>query len=39
MMDARELWGGPISVIDYRCGVGPGERPFVERHDGFSPCT
>lgn len=35
-MDARELWRGPISVIDYRCGVGPGERPFVERHDGFS---
>jgi AraC family transcriptional regulator len=27
---------GSISVIDYRCGVGPGDAPFVERHGGFS---
>ncbi len=26
---------GSISVVDYRCGVGPGDAPFVERHGGF----
>jgi len=30
------LRGGSISVFDYRCGAGPADKPFVERHDGFS---
>ena len=25
-----------ISVSDYRCEMGPGDAPFVERHDAFS---
>jgi AraC family transcriptional regulator len=27
---------GAISVIDYRCTVGPADTPYVERHDTFS---
>lgn len=27
---------GSISVIDYRCSVGPTDAPFVERHGDFS---
>jgi AraC family transcriptional regulator len=27
---------GPISVIDYRCAVGPGDKPYAEQHDRFS---
>jgi AraC-like DNA-binding protein len=27
---------GPVSVVDYRCRVGPGDAPFVEVHGGFS---
>jgi AraC family transcriptional regulator len=27
---------GSISVIDYRCRLGPAVEPFVELHDGFS---
>ncbi|MBI3370764.1 MAG: helix-turn-helix transcriptional regulator [Betaproteobacteria bacterium] len=30
------LLRGPISVIDYRCGAGPGDKPFIEYHDRFS---
>src|SRR5712671_3436358 len=30
------LRGGSISIFDYRCGAGPADKPFVERHDGFS---
>jgi AraC family transcriptional regulator len=30
------LQGGAISVIDYRCRVGPADRPYVERHERFS---
>lgn len=30
------LQRGSISVTDYRCSAGPGDRPFVERHGGFS---
>lgn len=36
MAVATVLARGSIQVIDYRCTVGPGEEPFVERHDGFS---
>jgi AraC family transcriptional regulator len=25
-----------ISVFDYRCSAGPGDRPFVELHEGFT---
>jgi AraC family transcriptional regulator len=27
-----------ISVVDYRCRAGRGDRPFVERHEDFSVC-
>jgi len=27
---------GLLSVIDNRCEMGPGDKPFVEQHDGFS---
>jgi len=29
------LQRGPVSVTDYRCGVGPEDAPFEERHGGF----
>lgn len=28
--------GGTVSVVDYRCDVRPGDRPFVEAHAGWS---
>ena len=30
------LHHGSISVIDYVCGAGPADKPFVEHHDRFS---
>src|SRR2546430_3456712 len=30
------LRDGSISVVDYRCTVGPADQPFVELHGGFS---
>ena len=30
------LRDGSISVIDYRCTVGPADEPFVELHGDFS---
>src|SRR2546427_8094531 len=27
---------GSISVVDRRCRITPGAKPFVEMHDGFS---
>ena len=30
------LESGPISVLDYRCGAGPGDKPFVESHQSYS---
>jgi AraC family transcriptional regulator len=30
------LRSGPISVIDYRCTVGPGDKPYPEGHHSFS---
>jgi AraC-like DNA-binding protein len=27
---------GPITAVDYRCGVTPSDEPFVERHVDFS---
>ena len=35
-MAATTVWQrGPVSVTDYRCGVGPEDAPFEERHGGF----
>ena len=36
MVAATQLRRGSISVVDYRCSIGPADEPFVERHDGFS---
>jgi len=36
MATTKLLRSGSISVVDYRCSAGPGDRPFVELHDGFS---
>jgi AraC family transcriptional regulator len=36
MIAATALHSGPVSVFDYRCTAGPGDRPFRERHSGFS---
>jgi len=36
MTAATILQRGPVSVIDYRCSAGPGDRPFVEHHDRFT---
>jgi len=30
------LKSGPFRVIDYRCGAGPEDRPFLEEHRSFS---
>jgi AraC-like DNA-binding protein len=35
--DARQIAGGETwSVSEIICGAGPGDRPFEERHDGYS---
>jgi AraC-like DNA-binding protein len=26
----------PVSVVDYRCTAGPGDKPYVELHTGYS---
>jgi AraC family transcriptional regulator len=36
MVMATTLHSGPISVVDYRCDAGPGDRPFPEHHQAFS---
>jgi len=33
---ATPLVCGDISVIDYRCDAGPGDRPYLEQHQSFS---
>jgi AraC family transcriptional regulator len=30
------LRSGDVSVVDYRCTAGPGDKPFLERHSAFS---
>jgi AraC-like DNA-binding protein len=36
-MPATTLFASPtLSVIDYRCSYGPGDRPFVESHRNYS---
>jgi AraC-like DNA-binding protein len=32
----RILQSGPVSVIDYRCAIGPADRPFTETHAKYS---
>src|SRR5688572_7720407 len=36
MVTATTLHSGSISVVDYRCDAGPGDRPFPEHHQAFS---
>jgi AraC family transcriptional regulator len=36
MVVTTVLRRGSISVVDYRCSVGPDDDPFVEQHGGFS---
>ena len=36
MVATTQLRRGSISVVDYRCSIGPADEPFVEQHDGFS---
>ncbi len=35
-MTTTVLRRGAISIIDYRCGAGPADRPVVEQHGTFS---
>jgi AraC family transcriptional regulator len=33
----QALWRGPsLAVLDYRCGAGPRDRPFLEEHRAWS---
>jgi AraC family transcriptional regulator len=33
----QAIWRGPsLTVLDYRCGAGPHERPFLEEHRAWS---
>jgi AraC-like DNA-binding protein len=36
MLDATRLHEGPVSVVRFRCRLGPGDAPFPERHGEFS---
>jgi len=36
MSEKRSLLRGPVSALLYRCTAGPGDRPFVERHEAWS---
>ncbi|HEV7368630.1 AraC family transcriptional regulator [Arenibaculum sp.] len=36
MVAATVLKAGPLSVVDYRCEAGPGDRPYAEQHGSFS---
>jgi AraC-like DNA-binding protein len=36
MNAARVFSSGQISIVDYRCAFGPGDRPFPEIHHQFS---
>jgi AraC family transcriptional regulator len=36
MPEKRSLLRGPVSVLHYCCSAGPGDRPFVERHEAWS---
>src|SRR5262247_576227 len=32
MLTTTQLLRGPLSVVDYRCGAGPSDAPYLERH-------
>jgi AraC family transcriptional regulator len=36
MLTTTALTGGPVSVIDYRCKLGPADAPYPELHRSFS---
>lgn len=36
MVAATVLKAGSLSVVDYRCEAGPGDRPYAEQHGSFS---
>jgi AraC family transcriptional regulator len=36
MLERRSLLRGPVSVVHYHCNSGPDDRPFPERHEGWS---
>ena len=36
MLRTRTLLDGPLSVVEYRCDAGPGERPAIEAHRAWS---
>jgi AraC-like DNA-binding protein len=36
MVVATALKAGSVSVVDYRCSIGPADEPFVEVHRDFS---
>jgi AraC family transcriptional regulator len=36
MLLSRVLHSGGVRVVDYRCGAGPADRPFLEQHDSFA---
>jgi AraC family transcriptional regulator len=36
MVATTTLQSGSISVLDYRCTAGPGDRPYPEYHEAFS---
>lgn len=36
MAASTVLRSGSVSVYDYRCGAGPHDKPFVERHESHS---
>jgi AraC family transcriptional regulator len=36
MLRRRPLLHGPVSAVHTRCDAGPQERPFIERHAGWT---
>ncbi len=36
MLNRKEIKAGPVSVVDYCCTAGPGEKPFAEMHGNYS---
>jgi AraC-like DNA-binding protein len=36
MLQTRTLIDGPVSVVEYRCDAGPGDRGYWEAHSGWS---
>jgi AraC family transcriptional regulator len=36
MLESQTLLRGPVSVVEFRCGAGPEDRPYVEQHQAWS---